>query len=134
MWLPRAGVLDDEEQRQLRAYAWGPTDALDTTFDASYVISPVCVGTYADVVADVVMDGIYATRASAPPIGTDPRLVPPLTARAALQREDFKVQNGWCDAMTKEVRRVERFKAWELVLFRHYRGMLARYPGRVSIG
>ncbi len=94
---------------------------MDTEFDASYVINPVSVGTYADVVADVLMDGVYATRAQAPPLGTDPRLVPPLTVRAAMQRTDFKVQNGWCDAMTKEVRRVERFQAWELVLFRHYR-------------
>ncbi len=67
---------------------------MDTVFDASYVISPVSVGTYADVVADVVLDGVYATRATAPPPGTDPRLVPPLTVRAAMQRADFKVQAG----------------------------------------
>ena len=98
------------------------------------MINPVSVGTYADVVADVILDGVYATRAQAPPPGTDPRLVPPLSVRAAMERADFKVLNGWRDAMTKEVRRVERFKAWELVLFRHYREMSARFPGRVSIG
>ncbi len=38
------GVLDDEKQRRIRAHALQPAGTLDTTFDASYVISPVSVG------------------------------------------------------------------------------------------
>ena len=79
------------------------------------------------------MDGVFATRAQAPPAGTDPRLVPPLTVRAAMMRADFNIEHGWRDAMTKEVRRVEGFKAWELVRFRQFHEMRERFPVRVSL-
>jgi len=138
----RAGVIDDEVQRRIRAYAWSPEDTTVAPFDDSFVISPVNIGTfvdsaagtYADAVEHVITGGVFATRAQAPPLGTDPRLVPPLTVRAAMLRPDFETPHGWRDAMTKEVRRVERFKAWELVRFRQFREMRERYPGRVSLG
>ena len=80
------------------------------------------------------MTGVFATRAQAPPVGTDPRLVPPLTVRAAMSRADFDVKHGWRDAMTKEVRRVEVFKAWELVRFRQFHEMRARFSPHVQGG
>jgi len=51
----RAGVLSDEEQRRIRAYAWDHDDVLNTTFDDTYVISPVSVGTFVDVVEEVLL-------------------------------------------------------------------------------
>jgi hypothetical protein len=76
----RAGVLDDEEQRRIRAHAWAPEDQLDVEFDSSFVIRPVSVNNYADGIADELLSGVYATRAKPPPEVTDPRSSRPLTS------------------------------------------------------
>ena len=44
-------MLDDEDQRRIRAYAWAPADVLDTTFDESYAVGPINVGTFTSRVA-----------------------------------------------------------------------------------
>ncbi len=107
---------------------------MDTTFDESYAVGPINVDSYAEAVERAIVTGVFATRAQKPPAGTDPRLVPPLTVRAAMMRADFDVEHGWRDAMTKEVRRVERFKAWELFRFRQFHEMRERFPGRDRLG
>ena len=60
--------------------------------------------------------------------GTDPRLVPPVSVAAARRLPNYGAPHGWKAAMTKEVRRVEGFNAWELVRFSEYWKIQRAYP------
>ena len=59
----------------------------------------------------------------------------PTSVMDARRRPDFDAPHGWGASITKEVRRVEGFKAWELSSAQAIRADRARYgDARVSIG
>ena len=95
---------------------WGDTESIPP-FGEAYDIEPI--------VAMVVGNGVKQ--------GTDPRLVPPVSVAAARRRPDYGAPHGWKAAMTKEVRRVEGFNAWELVRFSEYWKVQRAYPNRVRV-
>ena len=72
-----------------------------------------------------------AMMAAPAPVGP---IAPPSVA-AARRLPDFNALNGWRAAITKEIRRVEGFGAWELVSAQQVRADRALYgEHRVSIG
>jgi len=128
----RAAVMSDEEDRSKRAPVWHPEDAGEAPFSEAFDLTPAAIGL--SMQCEVAPTVVAATRAKAPPEGTDPRLIPPISVAAARRRADFRAPHGWHAAMSKEVKRVEDFGAWTLVRYREYREMSRLYPGRVSIG
>ena len=114
----RAAVLDDEATRAAAQYLWSADDAGELPFGNNFDILPTA---------------IWATRASSTK-GTDPRLVPPISVRAARLRPDYRSPNGWFSAIAKEVHRVEKFGAIRLVRFRAYRDAARLNPLTTSIG
>jgi len=104
----REAVLDDELSRA--DSAWG--DQAVPAFGDGYDIRP-----------STVMFG-----------ASDYAAVPPRSVAAAELRPDYAAPHGWKQAITKEVRRVEGFGAWQLVPMAHYWDELRTHPKRVSIG
>ena len=105
----RAAVLDDECSRV--GQAWEGEQAVPA-YGAEYDIRP-----------SIVMFG-----------ASDHAAVPPRSVAAAKILSDYTAPHGWKQAITKEVRRVEGFGAWQLVPMTQHWDALRAYPGRVSIG
>jgi len=63
-----------------------------------------------------------------------PDMVPPRSVSAARRLLDYAAPFGWKHAITKEIRRVEGFKAWTIVPMAQFWAESREFPGRVSIG
>ena len=106
----RSALLEDDPGRGYRR--WASKDEWVPAFCGAFDIAPVTV-----------MFG-----------GSDVDLVPPKSVSAARRLADYAAPFGWKEAITKEVRRVEGFKAWAIVPMTQYWAELRMHPGRVSIG
>ena len=61
--------------------------------------------------------------------------VAPASVAAARRLPDFLAPNGWLAGITKEIRRIEHFKAWHIASATEVRADVAKYgASRVSIG
>ena len=107
----RNAVLDDERARGATEAAFVGEQAVPA-FGEGYDIRP-----------STVMFG-----------ASDHAAVPPRSVAAAKLLPDYAAPHGWQQSITKEVRRVEGFKAWQLVPMTQYWDELRMYPNRVSIG
>ena len=65
---------------------------------------------------------------------SDLDMAPPKSVAAARRLPDYAAPHGWKQAITKEVRRVEGFKAWSIVPMTQYWAETRLYTGKVSIG
>jgi hypothetical protein len=89
-------------------------------------------GTAFDITPDSI---IFAALGTTPPLGVDPKIIPPLNIRAAQARPDYAAPFGWKAAMQKEINRAVAFKALRIAPARQYfKDQLLYGKERVSVG